>query len=108
MRHFPTTKSTHERVADRQSDLLDALYWASQAVRINLMLLAGAVALYVLRAGRWSIDSLWGRQTRRRYQNETYSAIASIRWISSAESASCSASRSSIICCWLVVPVNGS
>jgi hypothetical protein len=37
-----------------------------------------------------------------------YSKIVSIRWISSLESVSCSAWRSSFICCWLVVPVNGS
>jgi len=29
------------------------------AARLDLMLLAGAVALYFLGAGRWSIDSIW-------------------------------------------------
>jgi hypothetical protein len=37
-----------------------------------------------------------------------YSAVVSNCWISSPESASCSAWRPSFICCWLVVPVNGS
>jgi len=29
------------------------------AARLDLMLLAGAIALYFLGAGRWSIDSVW-------------------------------------------------
>ena len=37
-----------------------------------------------------------------------YSATVAIRWSSSVESENCSAWRSSFICCWLVVPVNGS
>jgi hypothetical protein len=29
------------------------------AARLDVMLLAGALALYFLGAGRWSIDSVW-------------------------------------------------
>ena len=36
------------------------------AARLDLMLLAGAAALYFLGAGRWSIDSLWLEKERRR------------------------------------------
>lgn len=35
------------------------------AARIDLMLIAGAVALYFLGAGRWSIDSVWLEKRRR-------------------------------------------
>jgi putative oxidoreductase len=35
------------------------------AARLDLLLLAGAVALYFLGAGRWSIDSLWLDKERR-------------------------------------------
>ena len=38
------------------------------------------------------------------FEAQLYSTIVSIRWIASAESISCSASWSSFICCWLVVP----
>ena len=36
------------------------------AARLDLMLLAGAAALYFLGAGRWSIDSVWLEKERRR------------------------------------------
>ncbi len=32
--------------------------------RLDLMLLAGALALYLLGSGRWSIDSLWSEKER--------------------------------------------
>jgi putative oxidoreductase len=35
------------------------------AARLDLMLLAGAVALYFLGAGRWSIDSVWLEKEKR-------------------------------------------
>ena len=35
------------------------------AARLDLMLLAGAIALYFLGAGRWSIDSVWLEKEKR-------------------------------------------
>jgi uncharacterized membrane protein YphA (DoxX/SURF4 family) len=34
------------------------------AARLDLMLLAGAAALYCLGAGRWSIDSIWSQKDK--------------------------------------------
>jgi hypothetical protein len=61
---------------------------------------------------KWDKSNFIGTLSRYRGMTEItgagfslYSAMVSIRWISSAESVSSSAWRSSIICCSLVVPV---